>query len=164
MTFSMNAKKIGKGKGTLAYQRMTADNIACSVDMTLDPTTPLVPAQAVKLITSASSGKDSPIFVTPAAPGDDIFGFVCYSLRSDVFYAGSQVDIAVSQAIMVMEASVALNAGTRVGINTNVQIVDATTAVPGTLNQIGLLLNTAQAEGDLASVFILTPGLTAPAV
>jgi hypothetical protein len=155
MTFSMNQTRISKTKGELAFARMYEDNIACTVDPSLVGT--LVSAQAVTLVNQSGGNVDSPFIVTAANPTDDIFGFVVKGLRSDSFKAKNQLDIAISESIMIMEASGALTPMIRVGISTsNQQVVDATA---GHITQIGVLLDKAVNAGDLVRVLIKTPHL-----
>ena len=156
MTFSMNQTRITKSKGELAFSRLIGENLACTVNPALSPSVPIVPAQAVKLVPQTTATADAPLIVTPALPHENILGFAIKDLRSDNHYAGSQLDVAIDGAIMIMEASGALDAGKRVGVNSSVQVVDATTAH---IAQIGILLDQAINTGDLVRVLIKTPSL-----
>jgi hypothetical protein len=158
--FDMNVQKIQKTKGEIAFSRLFDGGFACTIDPSLSSSTPLLPAQAVVLVNQSGGTADSPFIVTPAGAGDDILGFAINNLRYQGGYASQQIDIAIAGMVMIMEASGALDAGIRVGINSSVQIVDATSGVHGTLNQIGILLDQAVSEGDLVRVMILVPSLT----
>lgn len=152
----MNQTRITKSKGELAFSRLIGENLACTVNPSLSLSLSVTPAQAVKLVPQSSATADAPLIITPASPTDDILGFAIKGLRSDTYHAGDQLDVAIDGAIMMMEASGAINAGKRVGINTSVQIVDATTAH---VAQIGILLDQAINSGDLVRVLIKTPHL-----
>ena len=155
MTFSMNQTRISKTKGELAFDRMYESNIACTVDPELVGV--LVPGQAVTLVNQTNGSVDSPLVITAAAPTDDIFGFVVAGLRSGSYKATNQLDIAISEAIMIMEASGALSPMTRVGTSASAQkVVDASA---GHITQVGVLLDKAVNDGDLVRVLIKTPHL-----
>lgn len=113
--------------------------------------TPLVPGQAVKLITTSNG---IPIVTPLTANTDATFAFVSYNIKDQSFPARSRVELALAGSTMQMTAGAAINAGAKIEVvyTTNKVITNA-----GTNPVAGYALDHASADGDLIRVTTLSP-------
>lgn len=121
------------------------DTLNCIVDA--NQASALVPGQAVLIKDVA--GAQIPV-EDIAAVGNDIFGFVTYSVKKDSYGAGEQIKIAKDGDIMYMEASAAIARGADV----EVVISGNKVATQSAGTTIGKALDKAAADGDLIRVLI----------
>lgn len=114
----------------------------------------LVPGQAVKMVDSSGG---VPKFVECAADSDDVYGFINYDIKTQVFAAGDRVEVSAMRGnVMYMTASAAIARNAKVMIVVTGSKV-ATRSGGGIC--IGRAFDKATASGDLIRVTIDLPGI-----
>ncbi len=109
------------------------------------------PGQAVKLVNKAGA-KEIIVDVCASITGDVVYGVILYNLRKNVYVAGDIVEIACAGDVVYLEASAAIQTGTKVATTAATRKV-ATNSTAS--NQItGIALEPAAADGDLIRVEI----------
>lgn len=138
----------------MADLRFNANTISAQVDSS--SAGGLVPGQPVKLVDSAGG---VPKVVECAADSDDVYGFIQYDIKSQVFDAGARVELsAMRDNVMYMTASAAIARGAPVAIVlSGVKVVTASTGQM----IVGRAYDKAAANGDLIRVTIDLPGALA---
>jgi hypothetical protein len=141
-------------KGMLDLSVGVKSVLACQVDSS--SAGGLVNGQAVKLVNTAGG---VPNVVECSADSDDVFGFIAYDIKDQLFGAGDKVEIAFNRgAVMYMEASASIVPYAKVMIVLSGQKV--ATATTGKMI-VGRALDKASASGDIIRVMIDLPGVLA---
>lgn len=112
---------------------------------------------AVKLTDAA--GKV--MLVEKATIGEDIFGFIVYSIKKSIPVAGDLIEVAFSGSVMQMTASEAIARGVNVEIVSASDKVAPADTTAATI--VGKAIDKAAADGDLIRVMIST-GINTQAV
>jgi hypothetical protein len=116
----------------------------------------LVPGQAVKIVDSANG---VPLVVECSSDADDVFGFINYGIKDQVYNAGMYAEIsAFAGNVMYMEAGAAIARGAKVEIVVSGNKVQTASGVS---TVVGRAFDKATASGDLIRVYINLPGLSA---
>lgn len=116
----------------------------------------LIPGQPVKMVDSAGG---VPKFVECAADTDDVYGFITYDIKSQLFNAGDRVEVAAMRDnVMYMTASAAIARNAKVMI-----VVSGSKVATATTGKtiVGRALDKASLNGDLIRVTIDLPGTAA---
>ena len=147
MTQSLNQFAQSTEKGILDLA-LNPNIISCRIDP--DSVASFVAGTAVKLTDAA--GKV--LLVEKATIGENIFGFVVYSIKKSVPVAGDFIEVAISGSVMQMEASEAIARGINVEIVSASDKIAPADTVAATI--VGKALDKAAADGDLIRVIIST--------
>lgn len=117
----------------------------------------LIAGQPVKMVNSVGG---VPKFVECAAASDDVYGFIVYDIKDQVFNVGSRVEVAAMRNdVMYMTASAAIARNAKVMIVlSGTQVATATTG--NTI--VGRAYDEATALGQLIRITIDLPGSLAP--
>ena len=157
MTQVMNQFSQAPLKGLMDL-RFNPSIMSCQVDES--ESGELVPGQAVTMVDSADG---VPKVIAAADDEADIFGFVVYDVKSDVYEAGDRLEIAYgsgSVMYMLSDAAIARYAELQIVVSG----VEVATAAVGEHAIIGRALDKAGGAGELIRVLIDLPaGFTAPA-
>lgn len=114
----------------------------------------LVAGQAVKMIDSQGG---VPKFVECAADTDDVYGFINYDIKSQVFNALSRVEVsAMRNNVMYMTANAAIARNAKVMV-----VIASNTVATATTGKtiVGRAFDKALLNGDLIRVTIDLPGV-----
>jgi hypothetical protein len=134
--------EIGSTDLTLASANVISATVSSS------QVTTLVPGQAVKLEDSAGG---LPKVLSLAADSDNTFGFVCRNVKDVERAAGENLEIALVDTVMWMQAGAAIARGA------SVEVVQASGKVitgAGANPVVGWAYDKAAADGDLIRVYI----------
>jgi hypothetical protein len=161
MTVSMTVQFPTPGKGDLSSDRNKNSAYAATLNPQLPSTTVVTPATPVSIVSNTGANSNSPILVAPVTSDSTaILGFAIAGYQTDNYVPGNRFDVAVGGMEMIMEASVAMSAGTIVGCTytSDIQIKPAS-GDSDSVQPIGILLNAAVNAGDKVRVLITTPNI-----
>lgn len=148
MSLQMNQLKMIPVQGQLD---LAVFNNVITGQVDTNVVTPLVPGQAVKLVTTSNG---IPIVTPLTANTDATFAFVSYNIKDVNFPARSRVELAMPFTTMQMTASAAIVAGAKIEVIYTTNKVKTNAGV----NPVaGYALDAASADGDLIRVVILSP-------
>lgn len=132
--------------------RLDYDTISAQVDST--QATPLYAGMAVKVV---NNGGGVPKVVSCAADADNVFGFINYNIKNQIFLAGDALEISQAGNVMWMYASAAIVRGARVALNTASPGTVKPLAGSGGADIVGWAVDQATAYGQLIRVRVLAP-------
>lgn len=151
MTLSMNQFAIEPIAGDLSLPRT---GMVISGQIAASESTNVVPAQAVKLDTTAPYG-GVPQVLAMTADSDPVFAIVIRNLKNAFFVANDPLELAQRNSVIWMTAGAAMNPGTFVRFAYSTKKVVA--AATGNYSIIGSLLDKATADGTLVRVLLQVP-------
>jgi hypothetical protein len=129
--------------------------VSCILDSTSAGN--LLPGQPVKVVDGYGG---TPHVVECAANSDDVFGFIAYSIKDQVFNAGMKLEIAAMRDnVMYMQASAAIARNAQVAIVIGLTDPLVVTATAG-MTIVGRAYDKALAAGSVIRVQIDLPGTT----
>lgn len=125
---------------------------AVQIDVT--QATPLYGGSAVKVV---NNGNGAPTVVGCAADSDNVWGFICYDIKSASYIAGSRAEIAQAGSCMFLYATEAIARGDQVVLDlTSLGAVQDASGATGD-NIVGYAYDQATAYGQLIRVYLKTP-------
>lgn len=151
MTLSMNQFTIEPVAGDLSLPRT---GMVISGQVAASESTSIVPAQAVKLDTSAPFG-GVPQVLAMTADSDPVFAVAIRNLKNPSFVANDALELAQRNSVIWMTAGAAMNPGVFVRFAYATKKVVA--AATGNYSIIGSLLDKATADGAVVRVLLQVP-------
>lgn len=146
MTVYQNMNQFAQGPIKGDVSAIPSPNvISCQITTTSSNT--LKAGSAVKLV----AGTAYTILVDKSAATEQQIGFVVFNPKKDSFTAGDQIEVALAECVMWMEAGAAFNRGQNVE---QVSTGDKVIAYAGVNTAVGVALDTASASGDLVRILI----------
>ena len=130
--------------------RFNNDTVAVEIDSS--QATGIYAGQAVKIVDSSDG---IPKVVAVSAITDEVFGFINFDVKTQLFVAGSKAEISQSGNVIYLYATTAISRGVQVTID--ITSPGGVSAAVSTANIVGYAYDKASAPGQLIRVKLKTP-------